>query len=182
MKLSKRHKLCMVVLGLALCGLVIDRTLLLDSGVTAPQEVAAAGTGLEATTPAPVSAAVGRGTPAPVSSAQPSLAERLSALAVTHRLDPAQVQDAFRLHKAWKPQVSAEDAPDPREIRAKEFSKKHTLEAVMISGRVRTAVVDGRWLFVGQWLYDFRLIAVAPGSATFDFKGKRVVLRLPGNN
>ena len=187
MKLSKRHKVCIAVLGLAVCGLVIDRTLLQDSGVTGPRKAAAAGAGVERTVPPPPTADRSRQTTPPGSSADASVAERLAALAATHRLDPTQAKDAFQLRTAWDLKATAEGAPDPRDVRAKKFTETHTLEEVTVSGDRRIAAVNGQWVSIGQKLDDFKLIAVdlgsdvptkTSGSATFEYKGKRVVLKL----
>ena len=186
MKLSKRQKVCIAVLGLALCGLVIDRTLLQDGGATGPDQAAAAGTGAESAASLPPAAAVRLETAPPASSTESPVAKRLATLAATRRLDPAQAKDAFKLRKTWKLKVIPEDAPDPRDIRAEKFVKEHTLEAVMVSGRLGSAAVNGQWVSVGEQLDGFQLIAVTqgsrdtPGSATFEFEERRVVLRLPG--
>jgi len=186
MKLSKRQKVCIAVLGVALFGLVIDRTLLQGGGATGPDQAAAAGTGAEPTVSLPPAATVTRDTAPPASSAESPVAKRLADLAATRRLDPTQAKDAFRLRTTWNLKVIPEDAPDPRDVRAKQFAKEHTLEAVMLSGRLGSAAVNGQWIAVGKQLDGFRLIAVTPGSrnvpgsATFEFEERRVVLRLPG--
>jgi len=176
MKLSKRQKVFVAILGLAVAGLIADRAFL-GTDASGPSEAAAVPSPYSPDPPMPIRRALAA---APSAGAR-SLAERLEALSPTHEADLANIHDAFSLPAAWKAQLSAQNKTARTVTAAEAFVRKHELTAVVISGRAPVAVVDDRCVSVGQVVDDFKLILVNENSATFESRGRRAVLKLKGD-
>jgi hypothetical protein len=172
MKLSKSRIAALAALGLAVLALAADR-LWIGSGETSPRPAAASSapvaTALAPAAPtgsAPaagnVSAATGRA----------SVADRLKQLAAGKNLDADGVKEAFAPAESWMVQVAAppavaeEAAPKPSDP-VESFADTHKLTSVLISGSGGIAMVNGKMLRMGQEIEGYRLVGLAPGSATF---------------
>jgi len=175
MKLSKRQKVFVVLLGLALGGLAVDRVFL-GSGASGPSQAAAVSPRETAKRSTPTYRVVATAT-----SAEPrSLAERLAALSQTHDADLANIHDALSLPSAWKAQSSEQEKTNPKLTAVEVFTQAHELTAVVISGQAAVAVVDDHCVSVGQFVDNFKLVSVGQNSATFESQGRRAVLKLKG--
>jgi len=116
-----------------------------------------------------------------------NLANRLQEAARHQKqpLDLENVTDAFQPSAAFlpvKPQVvHVQPTPEPVVVtrdEAAEFTKAHTLQAVMKAGR-GVAIVGTKTVAVGQMFEGFRLVAVKDRSAVFRRGTLRVELKLP---
>jgi hypothetical protein len=168
MQLTKRQKICLAVLGVAGVALVLDRAVLSRGPRGGPASAAADETATGAPLPRP------SGLPAaepPKAAPSGSLVDKLQALAKAGD----EVADAFALPAAWRAELGARPRPSAADV----FGRRHRLTAVMLTGRIRRAVVDDTCLAVGEVMDGFRLIAVDAASATFVRGDARVTLRLP---
>lgn len=186
MSMNRSRKVLLTVLGLGLTALGVDRLFL--GGSTGPQTATA---DVQASLMAAADSASAvtlraAATPSPATSAGPTLAQRLLALAQDQNLDerasPQPVRDAFSPSPAWTgPGSSQADEPaqalavDP----AAQFQKQHRLMAVVARRSGGLAVVDSRTIALGQSLDGFRLIQVRDDAAVFESSsGTRLELRL----
>lgn len=176
---SRKRKVYVAVLALALVALGVDR-LVLSPGRTGPKEGEAATPRSARTDPAAdagVSGDAGRQTTPPAE----IICERLADLAKRENLDLANVADAFRPGPKWRkgpPPRAKGPAPPPETPPAEEFKKRHKLVAVMADDEGGKAVIDDVCLRVGDTLDGLKLVAVGDGSAVFAWKDVRVELRL----
>jgi len=115
-----------------------------------------------------------------------ALARRLDAVAKAHRLQLAEVKDAFSPASAWAGVAKAvSPGPPPRPIEPKPaaFARTHRLGAVVVSDSSGSAIINGRCVNIGQSVDGFELISVGKGWAVLaSDEGVRVTLRLPKND
>ena len=165
----------LVVLGLA--ALIVDRVFLSEPEAAKAQPSAAT------TRPS--------ARPPIRPSARPSVASPTSRPAVnslSDRLRQVQEADQSRLAKARKvvglAEPAAQSAPKapspvlqpPKPDPAEKFRRAHRLTATLLNGQLSQAMVDGRFITLGQALDGFRLTAVSSTTATFESADAKVVL------
>jgi hypothetical protein len=190
--LTKKQISLIAVLGTSVIGFVVDK-LLLDSGApeaaraavsaSRPQLPAApAAKSVSAAAPvaaAPVSAApaTAKAAGAPLvfaSGATPvSLADRLKSLALADR-EPTSIREAFAPSSAWlaaledaKPAPPAEPAAAPAADSTADFTRQHKLTSVLRRGNAGSAIVDGKFIEIGEQVDGYRLIGLTAESAVF---------------
>ena len=91
-------------------------------------------------------------------------------------------RDAFCPPDSWLPKPSQPPAPEGAAgpDAAEGFTRKHTLQAVMVSAKGPQAVINGTCLAIGQSMDGFRLLSAGEQSATLvSPAGLRVTLELP---
>ncbi|MBL7133359.1 MAG: hypothetical protein ISS78_04620 [Phycisphaerae bacterium] len=109
------------------------------------------------------------------------LADRLEEIAAKHRLELTDVKDAFRPGRSWIAQVPKKKAQLPAktdQAKAERFVKNHRLQAVVVADRHSSAIINGRYLTIGQEMDGFKLVAVNKNSVVMVSQGARAVLRL----
>jgi len=188
--LTKKQISLIAVLVTSVIGFVVDKVLL-DSGTpetaraaapaTRPQTpVTKAAKAVPAATPvaadpAPAAAATAKAAGAPVvysSGAAPiSLADRLKALALADR-EPTTIREAFAPSSAWlatleeaKPVVVVAAAPEPDS--AADFIRQHKLTSVLRRGNTGSAIIDGKFIEIGEQIDGYRLTGLTADSAIF---------------
>lgn len=123
--------------------------------------------------------------------AGPTLALRLRDLAGAKRDAPAagapqagaDLRDAFRPSDAWLAHAPKASAPeDPDKAKAGEFLRRHALQAVLVSGEKRQAVIDFKCLNVGEKLEDFEVVSIGERSAVLASGSVRVAFELPSGD
>ena len=164
-----------VVLAAAGLGLTFDRVII-GTDVTSPAESSAGVLGLQPDAASlliqPVPPVKPSGGPAP------SLADRLI-IATADHADKASVErDAFSIPPQWRAMDRAPGlAAGTRVIETPEsFQRQNRLDAVMVTGDQRCAVVNGQTLYIGQALQGYRLVAVHERTAEFEAGSFRVLL------
>ena len=170
MKISKKQRVSICLLVVAVGALVADRTVLRPGDATPAQAGAA-----ERAAADDLPSAAGSETQAGQGS---SLAAKLRELGSSEALDPGQARDAFRPSQTWLAELcppKPEPVAKPRAI-AKPAEPVHHLTAVILASDGGRAIVDGKCLRVGQELNGMKLISVAKRSAVLELNGKRVAL------
>ena len=183
MTLTKKHKLYLALLALAIVGFMVDR-LFLSEGVASPKQAKAAPAAPATVAPAVTTVqALVASTPAAgkseASGDSAIVAERLKALAKTLNLDPAEIRDAFKPAEDWTmsaPPPEPAAAPQPKA--RPDFARNHKLTAVLLSKGGGSAVVNGKVVEVGQELDWYKLVGLEANSATFQSADDRVELGL----
>lgn len=186
MKTSRERNILIAVLSLAGLGLMIDRAVI-GSDVTGPAE-SSAGV-MDSLTPDPASLLIApdqadHATRANAT-AQPaeSLAQRLRQIADAPSSSPDDtlaVRDAFQPAPSWAAPDPGPDGGDTAALAAEAFKRDHKLDAVLVTGDRRYAVVNGRTIYVGQTVQGYRLLAVRERSAEFQADGVHVSLSILG--
>ncbi|MFP4144453.1 MAG: hypothetical protein ACLFV3_04860 [Phycisphaeraceae bacterium] len=180
MELTRERKILLAVLSLGLGALMLDRVVL-NAGASGPKSATASGASYavpeEAETPAEPSPKVDTAATPAADASAPALARRLAEVASQERADPTRTRDAFNPAAPWNAAPEAQ-RPDPAEEALRQFAGRHRLTAVMPGGEDPVAVVDGQLLRPGEKLDGLRLVAIAPGSATFERDGGQVRLEL----
>jgi len=181
MKLNRRNT---VMIGLCVAGLAVfiyDRVRP-DPDLIGP-ETASASVGSPPAVPVP---ALQVAAPADATRAGgPKIAEHLAAVASRYPEAGSNPRDAFRVPDSWlpaSPQAAAAQplAEDSEQARADAFPRKHPLQAVMVSGSARQAVIGGQCLVVGQRLDGFVLLSIGELSVILASPGgTRVTLAMP---
>ena len=173
MKISKKQRISICILVVAVAALVADRTVLRPGDATPAKAGAAEGA---AAGDLPSAA-----NPETQASEGSSLAARLRELASSEDFASGEVRDAFKLSQTWSAELCP-PKPKPRRARprgrAKPAEPVHQLTAVILANDGGRAIVDGKCLRVGQELNGMKLISVSKRSAVLEFKGKRVELTL----
>jgi hypothetical protein len=174
MRLSKKQKVYLAILVLALGTMVVDRAFLSQS----------AGGGLKAETSTdsylpPGELVFGATGPPDPNSLPPimKITQRLEMLWSGMSLDLDEARDAFSIPTAWLAEIY-DQHPLRQGDAVVRFAKSHQLRGVLVESNARFAVVDNHLLIVGQELDGFKLVAVDEDSATFAAGNKQVVLRL----
>ncbi len=183
MKTSRERNILIAVLSVAGLGLGIDR-FVIGSEVTGPSQSSASVIGeLDAESAGWLAVPDTESIKSTGADEAPgvSFAERLRLIADSSAgTDPGQSRDAFAPGPGWEvTDIEVGGVPDnqARQI-AEDFRSKHLLEAVLVSGDKRYAVIGGQTLFIGQKLDGYRLQAVLERSAVFEGRGIRVELRI----
>jgi hypothetical protein len=110
------------------------------------------------------------------------LARRLKGLVPGGDYDASSVRDAFQPGRAWLARApAAPTAEDPDKAKAEEFLRRHTLQAVLIAGEQRHAVIDFKCLNVGDTLEDFQVDTIRDRSAVLTSGAVRVTFQLPAD-
>ena len=185
MKLTSRQKVLLIVFGVAVAAFVVDRVYP-GLGAGRPKE-AEASVGMDIGAILPESAAA---FPEDAILEVPPngwsvLAGRLETAASTHQLSLDNVRDAFHPALSWvgKPQekkkAQKQLAPS-NENRVQEFLKNHRLQAVVVADGGGGAIINGRYLTIGQEIGGFTLVSVNKSSVALMRGRLRVVLRLAG--
>jgi len=187
MKTSRERTILIAVLAVAGIGLLVDRVVI-GSDVTGPAESSAgvvdgfdtdpAGPPSTSTTQL-INTLVGDQAPAASNGGGTSFAQRLRLVTgPSAGTDPQQVRDAFKPGPGWAASPSDSGAVTDNQARlaAQAFRSTHVLEAVLVSGDTRYAVIGGQTLSIGQELDGYRLVAVLERSAVFQVHGLRVEL------
>ena len=179
MKMTRKGKVCAVVLGLAGVAVMCDQLFFLRSAGPATAQAASGAAVSEpvASTPLPAvapSAEVPGGTGQPMS----AIAGRLQRLAEEHRLNLSEVDDAFDPPASWKQQEQTVRVLNLSQMRANAFRDTHQLTAVLTAGKRGLAVLGGKPVRIGQIIDGFTLVAVAKRSAVFEAEGVRAELSL----
>ena len=178
MKMTKERKIYLAMLVIGLVALVLDR--LTSSPQNARAEDASSFV-VERTDKSASSGGSTVATGAEHTAVGPDLSVRLRALGERMRLD-SHSRDLFRAPASWAPKTAvmplATTAPvaDPGSP-AGEFERSHRLTAVLLSGRQRHAVVDGKMVRPGQAIDGFMLISVTHDTAVFRSGAATAVLR-----
>jgi len=171
MKLSRQQKIYLAILALVLGALLVDRLF------RSRQIVAAEASAYSDPLPGETIPAM---TDLPEPNSQPpsmKLAQQFEILLPDECLDSDQARDAFSLPAAWLDELCAQNLLGQADAAAR-FAKSHQLKAVLIDGKMRSALVDDHLLIPGQELDGFKLVAVNQSSATFAAGRRRVVLKL----
>jgi len=188
MKISRERTILIAVLGVAGIGLLADRVII-GSDMTGPAQSAAGVVDGIDTEPAQTTAATAEefiktmveGQQAPGQSPKQgeSLAERLRKVTGSSAVtDLAQARDAFSPAPGWGELPSDSGAVTDNHARqaAETFQSSHVLEAVLVYGDMRYAVIAGQTLSVGQDLDGYRLVSILERTAVFQAQGVRVEL------
>jgi hypothetical protein len=176
MKLSKSRIASLAALGLAVLALAADR-LWIGSGEASPRPAAAsAAPAVTALAPSAPTASAPAAGGVSAATGRASVADRLKTLAAGKSLDPDGVKEAFAPPESWMVQVAApaavpEEASPPSPDPAETFAGQYKLTSVLISGSGGIAMVNGKMLRMGQEIGGYRLVGLAPGSATFKSAG-----------
>jgi len=157
---STRKRIYLIVIGVGGLALVVDRLVLSDSA-TAPQTAEAASNGSES--PAGVSAAPNK-VPIPAVPFPDNLPDVPQI---------AGLRDVFA--RPDNPEKAADRGggarPKTRDesqvVSPAEFVQRHSLEAVFREADLHVAVVNGRWLGVGDVMDACRLVGLRDPSARF---------------
>ena len=171
----------MIVFAVAIASFVADRVFL-GLGPETPEE-AEASVGMDIAALLPESAAA---FPEEILSDRPTtgrckLADRLEEIAGKHRLELTDVKDAFRPGRSWRVEAPKKKAQLPvktDQVEAERFVKNHRLQAVVLADRRSSAIINGRYLTIGQEMDGFKLVAVNKNSVVMASQGTQAVLRL----
>ena len=175
------------VLSVAGLGLLVDRVVI-GSDVTGPAQTSAGVLDGFDTEPVEVTAESSGKHTALIdgdASSGVSFAERLRLITGSSGDDDfSRTRDAFVPGPGWGATPSAVGAvPDNHARQAAEaFQSRHVLEAVLVSGDKRYAVIGGQTLSIGQTLDGYRLRAVHERSAVFEGRGIRVELGIKSDS
>jgi hypothetical protein len=185
--LTKRQISLIAVLGSSVIGFIVDQVFLApgalepakaSASASRPQTPAApaarpATASAPATAPAAAAPVSAKSAGAPVAAAtamQVSLAERLKSLALTDR-DPTEMREAFAPSPAWLASLEVEKpavaAAEPERDLTADFTGRHKLTSVLRRGNGGSAIVDGKFVEIGEQVDGYRLIGLTADSAIF---------------
>ncbi len=183
MKYTKRQKYLLVVFAVALVAFLADR-IQLGLSTTPSQAEAAEGMDIGAILPAPGTAFSQENLADKLPGGRWALADRFEEIAKKHGLEITGVRDAFRPAESWvgkAPKKQQEAKPvDPDKARVEKFIKSHQLQGVVIADKSRGAIINGKYLIIGQEMDGFRLVEVNKNSVMMVMvsRGTRAVLTL----
>lgn len=182
MKRSRERNVLIAVLGVAGLGLLIDRVIL-GSDVTAPAESSAGVFGDVTSDPASLLIVPDKAVKADLAGTGPaeSLAHRLRR--VTGEALPnhgSTGRDAFAPPLSWTPTGIGPEAGSEAAMGAEAFKREHKLDAVLVTGDQRCAVINGQTVYIGQAVQGYRLTSVHERSAEFRAGGVTVSLAIRG--
>jgi hypothetical protein len=166
MKVTRERKIYAAVLGLALLGFTLDRTIFGGSHDAQADAAAQAEAALVPTT-APTASVTPAGDDVP-------LAARLASAVNDANFDPATIRVPFSAQLPWLAATQIDAPPSSAEL----FVQKHNLTAVMGSGQSGYAIIDGACVRIGRSLEGFKLTAIDAKSVTFEAGSSRVKLQL----
>ena len=176
MTLTRKRKALLVLLGLGLTAVAVDRVFILDSSAEGGHYAVAGQQGAS-----PFAAVETAGAPVadPAASSPPPvpLVDRFEAAAAKHDYDLWNVADAFKVPEFWE-QSASTDAAEPPALAANAFVRRHRLNAVMVGRGRAYAVVDGRLLYADDEIDGYRLISIEERAVTFESHAGHVVLDL----
>ena len=179
MTLTRKRKALLVLLGLGLTAVAVDRVFILDSSAEGGHYAVAGPQGAS-----PFAAVETAGTPSinvadPAASGPPPvpLVDRFEAAAAKHDYDLWNVADAFKVPEFWE-QSASTDAAEPPALTANAFVRRHRLNAVMVGRGRAYAVVDGRLLYAGDEIDGYRLISIEERAVTFESHAGTVAIEL----
>ncbi len=183
MKCTKRRKYLLVAFAVALAAFLADR---IQPGVSPSrpsQAEASEGMDIGAMLPESSAALLQEVLAERLPGGRWALANRLEEIAEKHRLEVTGVTDAFSPAESWvvqAPKKKQQQAPpvDPVKARIEEFVKNHRLQAVVIADQDYGAIINGRYLSVGQWMDGFKLESVYKKSVVMVSQGVKVVLTI----
>jgi hypothetical protein len=188
MKLTKERKIYAAVFAVAIGGFAVDRMFL---GETGPAESAAAlavrpgGAAVTPSAKATVPAAMHATSSNVTLTEENSLALRLEKFAQRQQYELPVVANAFVPDAKWVAPVEESQKAKVEEKKtedaAAQFTSRHKLMAVMSSGGVAAAIVDGKLVHTGEQVDGFTLTRVAEGLAVFEKDGRQVRLELTVN-
>ena len=181
MKLSKERKIYLVLSGIALLGLGVDRVLV-GTELTDPKAASAAADAsmfaADLTPPPDLNILL---SPMPI--AEGAVARRLKVSSQQPGFYTASLRDMFIPSSSWGPRTQEIKAGDPRESSARRFYSNHRLEAVMTSDAKKYALLDGtHMLQEGDRFDGFILVSIADRSVTFKLDSHTVTLPLQRPN
>lgn len=177
MKSPRERTVLVSVLVIAGLGFAADR-IVIGSDVTGPAETSAGVIDLAVD---PASLLIDPEQPeGPAEDAGPSLAELLRDATAGYAAGEAGSRDAFSVPAAWKGVSSDGAGTLTGALSAEAFRSKNALDAVLVTGDQRCAVINGQTIFVGEELDGYRLLTVHERSVEFESSGVRVVLGIRG--
>jgi hypothetical protein len=157
MSISKQHRIYIGLIGVALLGLIADRTIFKpsDAVATSMGEFIIADSDLSE-----------QNATQALLAAKQSLANRLKNVANSRGVNPHEVRDIFASpwthSSATAPKAAAENSP------AYEFMQRHKLTAIMGASGSGYVVIDDKCLRVGQTIDGYLLKSVTDRSAVFE--------------
>lgn len=167
MRFTKRQKIMLVVFGVGLVGLAIDRVFVRSQGGPAAASAGSSPSATASPLPAPDLPAAPQETPA---------AQCLNRLWSDKEVDFDRVRNPFSLPLSWS---NGTEKPSRTPLDAGAlFAKRHQLAAVVLDGPRSYVLIDDRLLRPGQDIDGFRLVSVGDLSALFERAGTRVSLEL----
>jgi len=174
---ARERKILIGVLSAAGLCLLVDRVVL-GSGLSGPAETEAGVLDLSID---PSSLLITPDTIEPAA-AEPvsTLADRIRLATQSHSSGEPGGRDAFALPESWIIQDTSDTGPngaDPAEL-MRAFRDEHKLDAVLVTGDQRCAVVDGQTVYIGQEVGGYRLVSVSERSAQFQADGLVVSLMI----
>ena len=181
MVLSKERKIYLVLSGIALLGLGIDRVLI-GTELTDPNTASAAADAsvstADLTSPPDLDVLL-----SPMPLAEGTVAHRLKDSSQQPNLYTVSLRDMFIPSSSWGPRTQEVNSGDPRESAVRRFYSNHRLEAVMTSDAKNYALLDGtHMLQEGDQFDGFKLVSIADRSVTFQLDGHMVTLPLQRPN
>jgi hypothetical protein len=103
-----------------------------------------------------------------------SLPQRLRRLQPPDQAGAERLRDVFSLSASWiKPEV---EPVAPRIDPVEQFRRSHRVTATLLNGQRSQAMVNGRFITLGQSVDGFRLVSVTSRSATFESDQASVTL------
>lgn len=184
MRRTKRQKYLLIAFAVALAAFLADR-IQPGLGPSRPSQAEASeGMDIGAMLPESGAALLQEALAERLPGARWALADRLEEIAQKHRLELTGVKDAFRPAESWvgqPPKKKQEPPVDPdkaRKARVEQFVKSHQLQAVVIADHDHGAIINGRYLSVGQWMDGFKLESVYKKSVVMVSQGAKAVLTL----
>lgn len=181
MKRTKRRKYLLVVFAVALVAFLADRILPGVSPSRPSQAEASEGTDIGDILPESSAALLNEALADRLPGGRWALADQMEEIAEKHQLELTSVTDAFRPAESWvgqAPEQKQVQPVDPNKARVEQFIKSHQLQAVVIADGSQGAIINGRYLTVGQEMDGFKLESVYKRSVVMVSGGARVVLTL----
>lgn len=176
MKLTRRQKTFLAVLGLGLTALIVDRTLLTPLSAAGDEVVVAEANELQAVAEQEQTISEPN-----YSGSDKRLSDRLDAVWADRMFDPSSMRDAFGVPARWgEDRVPEAPGASAQPDVAVEFMRAHTLKGVMLNEKGGCIRVDDLYLAQGEMLDGYTLVDIGEVSATFESDGRTVVLRLRG--
>lgn len=163
----RRQKAFVGLLIVGIGALAVDRVFL-----RAPQTASAEAPASLRAPSSPVAAAPGQ--PQPANPATAPLSERLRQMQAADQPRLAKLRDIFTLTASFAAQPAQDAAAkvDPIE----QFRRSHRVTATLLNGQRSQAMVDGRFVTLGQSVDGFRLVSMNAQSATFESTDGQAVL------
>jgi len=170
MRFTKRQKIMLVVFGVGLVGLAIDRLFVRSQGGPAAASAGSSPAATASPLPAPDLPA------APAPPQETPATQCLNRLWSDKEVDFEHVRNPFSLPSSWS---NGTEKPSRTPLDAGAlFAKRHQLTAVVLDGPRSYVLIDDRFLRPGQDIDGFRLVSVGERSALFERAGTRVTLEL----